>query len=163
MKLHTDLLEEKFGAIHAEIIRQTSEYRYSFLASEDGVPRTCAVTFFSQDDLPPEIAVIHGQIIKGNCIGKTFRDAHIDIVKKARDSFVIELPDWLQKRFQSDSQHARVDVYEFWAGETRYGTIVEVQSPVWCEAVGDGSEGMKDKLLEIISQEPQKTGSHVEF
>ena len=45
-KLHTDILEEKYGKIHSEVLRHDDFMRESLLLDEDNIARTYALTIF---------------------------------------------------------------------------------------------------------------------
>ena len=46
-KLHTDVLEEKYGKIHAKVLKHNSNIRESLLVDSKGITRTYALTFFN--------------------------------------------------------------------------------------------------------------------
>lgn len=45
-KLHTDVLEDKYGPITARIIKHTSKIREAHLIDKKNISRTFAITFF---------------------------------------------------------------------------------------------------------------------
>lgn len=137
-KLHADILEEKYGPIHAEVLRHDDSIRESHLKDEKGVSRTYALTFFP-DKLAEDITPIDQEIRSGGLIGKTFRDHGYEIRKNVLDVFVLRLPKWLKRDFATDDKSAKARVTEFYAKKEGlppviYGMVLEVYSPDFKEA-----------------------------
>ena len=66
-KLHTDILEEKYGEIHAKVIKHNSKIRESLLVDSRDISRTYALTFF-RDLNSKELEEINEEIKKGTYI-----------------------------------------------------------------------------------------------
>lgn len=133
-KLHTDVLEETYGPIHSEVIRHDSFMREVFLCDESGTARTYAITIFSFDKNDREIAAIDTLIKNGGLIGKTFREHGYYVRKNVTSVFVLDNPDWLSKKFKTESLTSKARTSEFYAkrpysGAVVYGTVLEVYSP----------------------------------
>jgi hypothetical protein len=133
-KLHTDVLEAKYGKIHSEVLRHDDFMREAFLSDEKNIARTYALTIFEYDKSNSEIKVIDDAIKHGGLIGKTFRDFGYEVRKNVTGVFVIENPKWLQDTFSCKDERSKSRLSEFYAkretGEPLiYGTVLEVYSP----------------------------------
>lgn len=132
-KLHTDILEEKYGEIHAEVIKHNKKIRESLLSDSKGIARTYALTFFESWG-SKEIEKINENIKNGEAIGKAFRNGGYSIRKNVLDVFIIKLPTWLRKSFNTKENFAKARLSEFYAkksGKTPviYGIVTEVYTP----------------------------------
>lgn len=133
-RLHTDVLEEKYGLISAEIVDQSSDIRKIHLVDQDGISRTFAITFFSEQKNSAELKKIHRKIIEGMPIGKAFRMSGYGIRKNVVDVSILKIPNWLKKKFAVESDFAKSRLSEFYAKRTGeeafvYGLVVEIYSP----------------------------------
>ncbi len=150
-KLHTDILEEKYGPIHADVKRHDNvqevpegieRIREVRLVDGRNILRTYALTFLTYDRNDQEVLDIDEEIREGGLIGKTFR-AHDYIVKKnVIDVFLIEVPDWMRRDFQTETEKAKARLTEFYAKKEGrapvvYGQVLEVYSPDFKDP-GDG-------------------------
>jgi hypothetical protein len=129
-KLHTDVLEEKYGPISAVVIKHNAKYRESLLVDSKGIARTYALTFF-EPWKNKEITAINEKIKQGEAIGKAFREKGYIIRKNVLDVFIIALPAWLKKEFHTESNKAKARLSEFYAkksglGPIIYGVVTEV-------------------------------------
>ena len=132
-KLHTDVLEERYGAIHTKLIKHNSKIRESLLIDSTGIARTYALTFLSKSK-GAEIKRINSNIKKGVAIGKAFREKGYSIRKNVLDVFVITLPEWLKKEFRTNENSAKARLAEFYAKKQGtdpviYGVVTEVYTP----------------------------------
>ena len=133
-KLHTDILEEKYGPISAKVLGHDNRIRESHLVDAKGISRTFALTFFPKGKKGSKITAIDSEIRSGKPIGKTFREHGFEIRKNVIHVFVLELPDWLRKAFMHKSRYAKARLSEFYAKNAEaqpiiYGTVLEVYSP----------------------------------
>jgi hypothetical protein len=134
-RLHTDVLEDKYGPITAKVIRHDNEIREVHLIDEGGVSRTYALTFFTHDNQSiEEITQINEQIKSGSAIGKAFKEHGYSIRKNVIDVYTIHLSKELKSEFQHDSDFAKARLSEFYAKKENgepiiYGTVVEIYSP----------------------------------
>ena len=133
-KLHTDVLESKYGKIHSEVLRHDNFMREAFLSDENNVARTYALTIFQYDKNDEEIKAIDDAIRNGGLIGKTFRDFGFEVRKNVTGVFVIENPQWLMDKFSDKSEKSKSRLSEFYAKKETgepiiYGTVLEVYSP----------------------------------
>ncbi len=133
-KLHTDVLEAKYGPISSEILRHDSFMRESFLSDKDGVARTYALTIFEFDKNNEEMKGIDEKIKNGGLIGKVFKDYGFEVRKNVTGVFLIENPEWLKDKFKEEGEGSKARLSEFYAkkevGEPLiYGTVLEVYSP----------------------------------
>ncbi len=133
-KLHTDVLEAKYGPIHSEVLRHDDFMRESFLSDEKGIARTYALTIFEYDRKNMEIRAIDERIKSGGLIGKAFKDFGYEVRKNVTGVFLIENPTWLKEKFAENNEKSKARLSEFYAkqeiGEPIiYGTVLEVYSP----------------------------------
>ncbi len=142
-KLHTDILEQKYGPIHADVIRHDNvkeaepgqdRIREARLVDESNILRTYALTFLTYDRNNSEILEIDEEIRKGGLIGKTFREHGYVIKKNVIDVFLESIPEWMKKDFQADFVEAKARLTEFYAKKGQqtpvvYGQVLEVYSP----------------------------------
>lgn len=133
-RLHTDILEEKYGSMNAEVLRHDDSVRESHLIDAKGISRTYALTFFPKDRKNEEIKTIDYEIRAGGLIGETFRKHGYAIRKNVVDVFVLELPEWLKTNFQTQEDYAKARMSEFYAKKRDaspiiYGDVLEVYTP----------------------------------
>lgn len=142
-KLHTDILEQKYGPIHAVVLRHdnvkeikkgTERIREARLVDEKNVLRTYALTFLTYDKSNIELVGIDDEIRQGGLIGKTFRDHGYVVKKNVIDVFIVPIPVWMQKDFSVDVKKAKARLTEFYAKKENYapviyGTVLEIYSP----------------------------------
>ncbi len=142
-KLHTDILEEKYGPIHAVVLRHDNvremkkgaeRIREARLVDTEDILRTYALTFLSYDKENEEIANIDDEIREGGLIGQTFRNHGYTVKKNVVDVFIIKIPAWMKDDFKADVDEAKARLTEFYAkkeSETPviYGTVLEIYSP----------------------------------
>ena len=141
--LHTDILEQKYGPIHAVVLRHddvqkakkgAERIREAKLVDNEEITRTYALTFLTYDKGNAELADIDDEIRQGGLIGQTFRQHGYAVKKNVVDVFILPIPSWMQNDFKVDSQEAKARLTEFYAkkeGATPvvYGTVLEVYSP----------------------------------
>ncbi|HSX41982.1 MAG TPA: hypothetical protein VLE93_01380 [Candidatus Saccharimonadales bacterium] len=132
-RLHTDVLEDKYGPIHAEVLHHDTEYREALLNDENNIARTYALTFFTEKQAE-EIQKIDEIIRDGGAIGKTFRDFGYSIRKNVIDAYLLETNPWLQGKFNVTETQAKTRLSEFLAAKEDgmpvvYGTVMEAYTP----------------------------------
>lgn len=133
-KLHTDVLEEKYGTIHAVVVKHDDSAREALLVDKKGVARTYAVTFFSPPWTDKAMKTLDAKIRAGEPIGKAFRSSGYIIRKNVLDVFVLPLPLWLRKEFKTTSRFGKARLSEFYAKKhgsrpVIYGLVTEVYTP----------------------------------
>lgn len=133
-KLHTDVLEGKYGPIHSEVINHDMFLREAFLSDKGNIGRTYALSFFEQDLFDPEIQKIDNEIKNGGLIGKTFREHGFEVRKNVTDVFIVDLPDRVKSKFNLSEEKAKARLSEFYAKKKDgqpliYATVMEVYSP----------------------------------
>jgi hypothetical protein len=138
-RLHTDVLEEKYGPIEPEIVRHDKTIREVYLNDSQGIARTYALTFFPDSWESEDIQAIDDEIRNGGSIGKTFKKHGYEIRKNVIAVFVLDVPTWLQERFRSEKPQAKARFSEFYAKKEGnepviYATVLEVYSPDFREA-----------------------------
>ncbi len=156
-RLHTDVLEEKYGDIHAEVISHDDFLREAHLVDKDGISRTYAITLLSQfeDD---EVSKINHEIKSGAAIGKTFRKYGYSIRKNVIDVSIFKIPEWLKKKFAIESDYAKVRLSEFYAKKQNkepilYGIVAEVYSPDFrLPIINQFDESQKSALSSVFHE-----------
>jgi len=112
-KLHTYSLEQLYGPIKGQIIKQDKKIRMIHLLDENGISRTLGVVRFSNFNTK-EIKDAHRKIVSGHLIGKTLHEFHIDFKKEFIGSFETKLPPWLKKDFDSSLDGGIVFYSKIW-------------------------------------------------
>lgn len=133
-KLHTDVLEEKYGPIHSEILRHDDSIREVHMLDKNNISRTYAVTFLTFDKENIELCDINKEIKNGGLIGKTFKDHGYEVRKNVISVFLINLSEDLKQKMETFESKAKVRLSEFYAkkqGESPniYGIVSEIYSP----------------------------------
>lgn len=156
-RLHTDILEERYGPIAARVLRHDKAVRAAHLVDAKGISRTFAVTFFPPQGHKGEIGRINAEIRRGEAIGKAFRNHGFAIRKNVTAVFVVPIPVWLQQAFHLSEPKAKARFSEFFArrGNEKpvvYGEVVEIYSPDFrpasVNAVDRGQVNPPTRLLE---------------
>jgi len=133
-RLHTDLLEDKYGPISPRVLRHDARVRESQLVDVAGVSRTFAITLFSDKGLSEPLREIDAEIRAGSPIGKTFRQHGYELRKNVLAVFIVDLPLWLREAFADPGRHAKACLSEFLCRNELYppllyGTVIEVYHP----------------------------------
>ena len=133
-KLHTDVLEEKYGPIHAEVVRHDDEVREAHLVDENGISRTYALTFLTFDRSNEEMVKINEEIKAGGSIGKVFREHGYEVRKNVIKVYVVTLSGKIKNAFRVESDKAKARLSEFYAAKDGtppviYGIVTEIYSP----------------------------------
>ncbi|HIH11346.1 TPA: hypothetical protein HA241_04105, partial [Candidatus Woesearchaeota archaeon] len=138
-RLHTDVLEEKYGPIHSKIIIHNNQNRLAHLIDNKRISRTFAITFFL-DDWTEDVKKINDEIKNGESIGKAFRQHQYAIRKNVLEVYKLEIPAWLKKEFDTNDNYAKARLSEFYAKKKGsppviYGIVVEIYSPDFRKAI----------------------------
>jgi hypothetical protein len=133
-RLHTDMLEEKYGRISTRVLRHDARVRESHLLDAAGISRTYAITLFPDDGLSEPLRKSDAEIRAGSPIGKTFRRHGYDLRKNVLAFLIVELPLWLREAFADRRAHAKALLSEFLCRNEvspplLYGTTLEVYHP----------------------------------
>ena len=151
-KLHTDVLEEKYGPIHSEVLLHNNEVREVHMLDENNISRTYAVTFFTFDRNNKDIFEIDNEIKNGGLIGKIFREHGYEVRKNVVSVFITELSDSLKQKMKTTNKEAKVRLSEFYAkkeGEAPfiYGVVSEIYSPDFRPALINKNDILQDNPL----------------
>lgn len=160
-KLHTDILEEKYGPVHVDVIRHDNIrevepgqdcIREARIIDKNNILRTYALTFLTYDRNDSEILTIDEKIKNGGLIGKTFREYGYEIRKNVIDVFIETIPDWMKNDFKVDSREAKARLTEFYAKKDKqtpiiYGKVLEIYSPDF----KDPKEGVNETDINQIN------------
>ena len=166
-KLHSDVLEDRFGPIHSVVLRhddtraeRDDEFaiRWADLCDADGVSRTHALTYLTYAPDDDDLYTIDREIHDGGMIGKTFRRYGFEVRKNVIDVFVVDLTEDLQRRLATDAGAAKGRFAEFYAkregSEPRiYGHVLEIYHPEFRPAaVNDVDRAQINPTTEILAQ-----------
>ena len=132
-RLHTDVLEEKYGSISSKVIVHNDKIRLAHLIDNKGISRTFAITFLSKK-WTKDTKTINEKIKKGVPIGKAFRIYEYAIRKNVLETYRIRVPKWLKIEFATKNNYAKARLSEFYAKKKGkspviYGIVVEIYSP----------------------------------
>ncbi len=142
-KLHTDVLQEKYGPILADVLRHdnvlesqkwSERIREARLVDKDNVLRTYALTFLTYDKNNKDIVAIDEEIRLWGLIWETFRKHWYTVKKNVLDVFIMPIPNWMQKDFNVEAATAKARLTEFYAKDNKtnpviYWVVLEVYSP----------------------------------
>lgn len=131
-RLYVDILEERYGPVHAEIRRHDRHLREAFIADQKRIPRTYALSFLAEP-MPPEARKVDADIRKGELLGKAFLRHGLEVRKNVIDVCLLALPRWLKDAFRTD-RHAMARSAEFYAKREGspplvYAIVTEIYSP----------------------------------
>src|SRR3989344_5240000 len=90
-KLQSDVLEQKYGSIYAEVLTHSKHIREVFLLDQKRIKREYAVTFFP-DKVDRALLQVNKKIKNGGLIGKTFRDNGYNIIKTKKQVLIANYP-----------------------------------------------------------------------
>lgn len=150
-RLHTDVLEDKYGPISVRVVKHTNLMREAHLVDKKGISRTYSLTFFPKKR-NASIASVEKDIARGAAIGKAFRLHGYSVRKNVIEVFILALPKWLQKSFKTKEFFAKARLSEFYAkkeGENPviYGTVLEVYTPDFRDPVINTADLLQDNAL----------------
>ncbi len=133
-RLHTDVLSDKYGPIHAKVLRHDDEIRESHLEDKSGISRTYALTFFPRKQDDSRIRKVDSEIRQGGLVGEVFRSHGFSIRKNVIGVRTVKMPEHLREAFSVARGHAKARLSEFYAkreGEPPviYGRVVEIYTP----------------------------------
>jgi hypothetical protein len=132
-RLHTASLEELYGPISCEIIRQDNEIRIVHLRDKKDVSRTVGVVRFYNTDHKP-IKAVHQTILAGGLLGKTLQQSKVHYEKHIVGVVPVILPDWIQNNFRTNEEHSvavisMINIDSSSGSPLRYTAIIEVLPP----------------------------------
>jgi hypothetical protein len=138
-RLHTDVLEEKYGNINSRILVHNDKLRLAHLVDKKGISRTFAITLFL-NPFTGDIKKINSEIEHGKPIGKAFREHEYAIRKNVLEVYKIKIPNWLRKEFNTNKNYAKSRLSEFYAKKKGrspkvYGIVIEIYSPDFRTAI----------------------------
>lgn len=133
-KLHTEVLEEKYGKISLQLLHDDNEVREVLLTDKLNIARTYALTIRTNAWINnKEIVSVNDAIKAGEPIGKAFKTRGYTILKNVLAVYPVRLPHWLQHAFMVEDHFAKTRITEFLvrkSGTTvQYGFVAEVYSP----------------------------------
>jgi len=147
-RLHTEMLEEKYGKIGVQIICDDDNIREVLLMDELHITRTYALTMKNKEwRRNKEICSINRAIQNGETIGKAFKSRGYGIQKNVLDVYITRLPGWLQLAFATESKAAKTRITEFIVKKHdeiySYGLITEIYSPSFRKPVVNAADEMQ--------------------
>ncbi len=159
-RLHTDVLEAKYGPISARLVKHTTKLRMAHLVDAKNISRTFAITFLTKSKWNRDIRKINRKIMAGEAIGKAFREFGYSIRKNVLEVYIIDIPEWLQKEFALDVPAAKARISEFYAKRKDtnpiiYGEVIEIYSP---DFRGPAINEVDRSQISGLSKELEKEG-----
>jgi hypothetical protein len=139
-KLHTEVLEEKYGKISLQVLHDDDETREVLLTDQRDIARTYALTVRCNNwRNNVEICAVNDAIRAGEPIGQAFKTRGYTITKHALAVYTITLPEWLRHAFMMDEHFAKARITEFVVRKRssafQYGFVTEVYSPDFRQAL----------------------------
>lgn len=139
-RLHTDVLQEKYGTIRPDIIEHNEERRIIDMLDKENVSRTRAITLYPQWTDRDKLRDVDEKIKNGKLIGEAFREEGYKIRKNVIDVFTVELSESMRKKFNTEDIHAKARTSEFYAKKDNnepliYGFVTEIYHPDFRPAV----------------------------
>lgn len=139
-RLHTEVLEERYGKISLQVLHDDDETREVLLTDQHDIARTYALTVRSNSwRKNEEICAVNDAIRAGEPIGQAFKSRGYTITKQALAVYTIALPEWLRHAFMSEDQFAKARITEFivkkQSSTFQYGFVTEVYSPDFRKAL----------------------------
>jgi hypothetical protein len=147
-KLHTEMLEEKYGKIDVQVLCDDDNIREALLMDDSFIARTYALTMKNKEwQQNKEMCCINKAIQNGEAIGKAFKSRGYSIKKNVLDVYITRLPDWLQLAFSTEYEKAKTRITEFIVKKHReiynYGIIIEIYSPSFRKPVVNAADEMQ--------------------
>ena len=144
-KLHTEVLEEKYGKISLQVLHDDDEMREVLLTDQHDIARTYALTVRSnQWRNNEEVCAVNDAIRAGEPIGQAFKTSGFAITKRALAVYTIALPEWLRHAFMREELFAKARITEFIVSKQlatfQYGFVTEVYSPDFRKALVTGHD-----------------------
>lgn len=138
--LSSDILEQQFGPTKVIIIKQNSYIRVinTVVADRGQVLELSMVRFDASG--ANKYSHIHANIVAGESIGKAFRAAGVEFIRKTQYQTTSSLPDKIQKQFGVKGMPTIVGVSIFVGKpQIHYCDIFEIYSPLvkWPSARDD--------------------------
>ena len=133
-RLHTDMLEEKYGPISVQVLNDDNITREVLLEDQQNIVRTYALTIRNGEWAGNnEMQEVNKDIQAGEAIGKAFKAHGFSICKNIIDVYLVYLPKWLRYAFSHSSEMAKARISEFLVKKEEliynYGLITEIYSP----------------------------------
>ena len=133
-RLHTEVLEEKYGKISLQVLHDDDELREVLLTDAQDIVRTYAVTIRSEDwRNNTAFCAVNEAIRAGEPIGRAFKSRGYAIQKKVLTVYQLALPEWLRHAFVTEENFAKARITEFLVEKAgmvlSYGFVTEVYSP----------------------------------
>lgn len=133
-RLHTEVLEEKYGKVSLQLLHDDDVVREVLLTDQQNIVRTYAITIRSKGwRNNADICTINDAIRDGEPIGEAFKVRGYNIQKNVLAVYNIALPEWLRHAFMVEENFAKTRIAEFLVERSgkifRYGYVTEVYSP----------------------------------
>ena len=154
-RLHTDMLEDKYGHISVQVLSDDNITREALLEDQQNIVRTYALTIrngeWTRDKGMQEV---NKDIQSGVAIGKAFKAHGFCICKNIIDVYLVYLPKWLRIAFSHPGEMAKARISEFLVKKDEliynYGLITEIYSPDFREATINGQDRAQINLPSTI-------------
>jgi len=155
--LHTHALEQLFGPISLNILKQDETIRIVELRDGKGMSRTLAIVKFL-DIHGDALKKAHNKVINGGLLGKTLLDFKIDFDKEYMGSVEVKLPKWLKNDFNTDKDFTVGFMSNIWINDTSgkksrflFSEIVEIIPPELKNDFAHKIKPLQNKALNVMS------------
>jgi hypothetical protein len=133
-KLHTEVLEEKYGKISLQLLHDDDAVREVLLTDQQDIARTYAITIRSNGwRSNADICAINDAIRAGEPIGAAFKTRGYNVQKNVLAVYTIAIPGWLRHAFMVEENFSKTRIAEFLVERSgkiyRYGYVTELYSP----------------------------------
>jgi hypothetical protein len=151
-RLHTDVLEEKYGKIDVQVLYDDDRVRKVLLSDRNNIARTYAMTQ-KTDDWRQDIGIcaVNTAIRNGEPIGKAFKSRRYIVQKNVLAVYTVVLPEWLQQAFAVTEHFAKARATTFIVSkgvvQFRYGYVTEIYSPDFRPAIVTPDDIAQIKIL----------------
>jgi len=155
--LHTHALEQLYGPISLNILKQDETIRIVELRDGKGMSRTLAIVKFL-DIHGDALKKAHNKVINGGLLGKTLLDFKIDFDKEYMGSVEVKLPKWLKNDFNTDKDFTVGFMSNIWINDTSgkksrflFSEIVEIIPPELKNDFAHKIKPLQNKALNVMS------------
>lgn len=150
--ISSDILESQFGPTYVSVIYQDDNYRVisTRVKESDKMLELSLVEFI--DSGASAFPELHQEVLSGGSMGKVFRSADVDFVRKTDALYLAILPEVFHDKFRDKGPINVVDVTILVGPDkTPYAHILETYSPevVWAVKTTSPTPGQMTKIKRL--------------
>lgn len=155
-RLATDLLEQKFGSLRIEVVKQTAQERIvCILAKSDDRPLEWTLVKFNAETIE-QYKEIHKAVTGGAFMGKTFRRAGVAFKRQELASFQYLISAKFKKLFNIKAGKLSVKYVSIRIGaqQHEYARNLEVYSPQvpWPHQTRQSTKDHRNTALKLLKE-----------